>query len=65
MQLERDADQSPPSRAKVKKERGYTSSPPKRISWRVVGQLYFLCYTASMWNSYHKQMEMDTEICNL
>jgi hypothetical protein len=38
----RDADYSAPSSAEVKKERGYTSSPPKRLSWRVAGELYFL-----------------------
>jgi hypothetical protein len=37
----RDADRSPPSSAEVKKIRGYTSSHPKRLSWRVASQLYF------------------------
>jgi hypothetical protein len=36
-----DADHSSPSSAKVKKERGYTSSPSKCPSWRIVGELYF------------------------
>jgi hypothetical protein len=36
-----DADHSPPSSAEVKKERCYTSSPHKRLSWHVAGQLYF------------------------
>jgi hypothetical protein len=35
----RDADHSPPSSAEVKKERGYTSSPPKLTSWLVAGLL--------------------------
>jgi hypothetical protein len=37
----RDADHSPSSSTEVKKEGGYTSSPPKHLSWRVAGQLYF------------------------
>jgi hypothetical protein len=39
----RDADHSPPSSAEVKTERGYTSSPPKRHSWRAAGEFYFYC----------------------
>jgi hypothetical protein len=34
----RDADHSPLSSVEVKKERGYTSSPLKRLSWRTAGQ---------------------------
>jgi hypothetical protein len=38
---ERDADHSPPPSAEVKKEAGCISSPPKRLSWRVVFPLYY------------------------
>jgi hypothetical protein len=38
----RDADHSPTSSADVKKKRGYTSSHPVRLSWRVVDHLYFI-----------------------
>jgi hypothetical protein len=41
VQLGRDVDCSAPCRAEVKRERGYTSSPTKCLSWHVVGQLYF------------------------
>lgn len=37
-----DAGLSPPSRAAVKKTGDYISSPPKRLSRRVAGQLYWL-----------------------
>jgi hypothetical protein len=36
-----DANNSHLSGAEVKKERDYTFSPPKQLSWRVAGQVYF------------------------
>jgi hypothetical protein len=39
-----DADHPALSTAVVKKERGFNSSTPKLLSWRVAGQLYFECY---------------------
>jgi hypothetical protein len=41
----RDADHSAPSTAEIKKDGGYTSSSPKRLSWRAAGQLYFYFHT--------------------
>jgi hypothetical protein len=44
----RAADHSPSSSAKVKTERGYTSSPPQRLSWSVAG-LVCVCVCVCMW----------------
>jgi hypothetical protein len=44
VQVWHDADHSLPSSAKIKKERGFTSSHPKNLSWHAAGQLYCLHY---------------------
>jgi hypothetical protein len=41
----READCPLPSSAEDKKERGYTSSPPKRPLWHTAGHLYCDCVT--------------------
>jgi hypothetical protein len=41
---ERDADNSLPSNAEVKKDLGYTSSPPQAPLWRAAGQIYSFIY---------------------
>jgi hypothetical protein len=48
----RDADHSPSSSAEVKKERGYTSSHPKRLPWRILGKIYFslICLSLRSFN---------------
>jgi hypothetical protein len=52
----RDAYHSPPYSAEVKKERGYSSSPPKRLSWRIAGQLFLL--TLRTFNYSYKSLDV-------